>query len=132
MPQAVEALEKAKADVTEFTTLPVAGKFGQMLSLPCVTRLPWRVFAEELKELAGTTHVLQSETGGAEEQAYSLFQVSSSVGTKRSAHFTGPEVVTVVREADALTLLGCAHFCNLEVWYWCCEDTFAKFTGLQN
>ena len=49
-------------------------------------------FAEELKELAGATHVLQSETGGAEEQAHSLFQESSSVGTKTSAHLTGPEV----------------------------------------
>ena len=56
------------------------------LLLPCDPRLPWRVFAEELKELAGATHVLQSETGGAEEQAYSLFQESSSVGTKTSAH----------------------------------------------
>ena len=28
-------------------------------------------FAEELKELAGVTHGLESETGGAEEQAYS-------------------------------------------------------------
>ena len=51
---------------------------------------------EELKELTDATHVLQSE-GGAEEQACSLFQESSSVGAKRSAHLTGPEVVTVVR-----------------------------------
>ena len=55
MPQTIEALEKVKADVTEFTTLPVAGMFGQKLLLPCDTRLPWRVFAEELKELAGAT-----------------------------------------------------------------------------
>ena len=26
----------------------------------------------------------------------------------------------------------CAHFRNLEVWCWSCEDAFAKFTGLQN
>ena len=47
---------------------------------------------EELKELAGASHVLQSETGGAEEQACSVFLENSSVGTNTSAHLTGPEV----------------------------------------
>ena len=76
MPQAVEALEKAIADVTEFTTLPVAGKFGFLRGF----------FCGGVEGVSGTTHVLQSETGGI-----------TSVGTKRSAHLTEPEVVTVVR-----------------------------------
>ena len=35
---------------------------------------PWNLFANELKALADATQVLQSETCGAEEQTYSLFQ----------------------------------------------------------
>ena len=54
-------------------------------------------FAEELKALAEATQVLQSETGGAEGQMYSLFQESSSVGSESSTLLAGSEVVTVVR-----------------------------------
>ena len=46
-------------------------------------------------EGVGRCHVFLSDTGGVEEQAYSLFQVSSSVGTQRSTHLTGLAVVTV-------------------------------------
>ena len=105
---------KVKAVVAKFTTSLDAGKVD-LGEVARVWQLWWRHrlpaqavaserskaslegFAEELKELAGATHVRQSETGGAEEHAYSLFQENSSVGTKTSAHLTGPEVMTVVR-----------------------------------
>ena len=56
-----------------------------------------KAFAEELMALAEATQVLQSETGGAEGQTYSLFQESSSAALQTSTDLKGFEVVTMVR-----------------------------------
>ena len=79
-----KALKKAKADVTEFTTLLDAGKADLTKaekSLAALVTLQASVkgFLEESMELAGATHVLPSESGGAEGQTYLLFQVPSEV-----------------------------------------------------
>ena len=72
---------KLKAIVAKFKSSLDAGKVD-LAEVAKVWQFWWR---QELKELASATHVLRSETGGAEEQAYSLFQENSSVGTKTSA-----------------------------------------------
>ena len=46
-----------------------------------------KTFAEELKDLAGTTQILGSETGPAEGRMYSLFQVSSFTGVHTKMDF---------------------------------------------
>ena len=77
-----KALEKAKADVTEVTTLLDAGKADlakaeKSLAALVTLHTSEKGFVEESMELAGATHVLQSETGGAEGQTY--FPVSGSI-----------------------------------------------------
>ena len=56
-----------------------------------------RAFADEWKALAEATQVLQSETGGADGQTYSLFQKSSSAALQTSTDLKGFEMVTTVR-----------------------------------
>ena len=91
-----------------------------------------KAFAEELKALAEATQVLQSETGGAEGQMYSLFQESSSVGSESSTVLAGSEVVAVVRRLrQGRTLCRArsarlAHFRNLKFGAGTGEDPFAK------
>ena len=56
-----------------------------------------KVFAEELKAWTEATQVLQSETDGADGQAYSLFQENSSVALQTSTDLKGFDVMTAVR-----------------------------------
>ena len=56
-----------------------------------------KVFAEELKAWAEAIQVLQSETGGADGQAYSLFQENSSVALQTSTDLKGFDMMTAVR-----------------------------------
>ena len=78
-----------------------------------------KVFAEELKAWAEATQVLQSETGGAKGQTYSLFQESSSAALL-TTDLKAFELVTMVRRlakqehSTALAQLG--SLCNHEVW----------------
>ena len=54
-------------------------------------------FADELKALAEATQVLQSETGGADGQTYSLFQENLSAALPTSTDLKGIDMVTAVR-----------------------------------
>ena len=51
-------------------------------------------FADELAVLVDATQVIQSETSGAEGQAYSLFQKSSSAALQATTDLKGFEVIT--------------------------------------
>jgi len=149
-------LEKAKADVAEFTTSLDAGKAdlaeaekslaalvaSQAASKSSCVQVASdheasvKAFAEELKALADATHVLQSETGGAEGQTYSLFQESSSAGLQTSTHLAGSEVVTLVRRlakkehSAALAQLASRISAIMKFGAGSGEDPFAKVKGL--
>ena len=56
-----------------------------------------KVFAEGMKAWAEATQVLQSETDGADGQAYSLFQENSSAALQTSTDLKGFEMMTAVR-----------------------------------
>ena len=65
--------------------------------------------------------VLQSETGGIDEQTYSLFRESSSVALQASTDLKRLKVVTMIRrlaaqEHSAARSDGVAHLCEHEVW----------------
>jgi len=149
-------LEKAKADVAEFTTSLDAGKAdlaeaekslaalvaSQAASKSSCVQVASdheasvKGFAEELKALADATQVLQSETGGAEGQTYSLFQESSSAGLQTSTHLAGSEVVTLVRRlakkehSAALAQLASRISAIMKFGAGSGEDPFAKVKGL--
>jgi len=149
-------LEKAKADVAEFTTSLDAGKAdlaeaekslaalvaSQAASKSSCVQVASdheasvKAFAEELKALADATQVLQSETGGAEGQTYSLFQESSSAGLQTSTHLAGSEVVTLVRRlakkehSAALAQLASRISAIMKFGAGSGEDPFAKVKGL--
>ena len=151
-----KALEKAKADVAEFTTSLDAGKAdlaeaekslaalvaSQAASKSSCVQVASdheasvKGFAEELKALEDATHVLQSETGGAEGQTYSLFQESSSAGLQTSTHLAGSEVVAVVRRlakkehSAALAQLASRISAIMKFGAGSGEDPFAKVKGL--
>ena len=61
------------------------------------TQASAKAFADELDALVGATQGIQSETGGAEGQAYSLFQESSSATLQATTDLEGFEVRTTVR-----------------------------------
>ena len=54
-------------------------------------------FANELKALADATQVLQSETGGADGQTYSMFQESAVACLHTSSDLKEVEVVAMVK-----------------------------------
>ena len=114
-------LEKAKADVAEFTASLDAAKpdlaeaekslaalvVSQAASkTSCVQvasehEASLKAYAEELKALADATQVLHSETDGTEGQTLSLFQESSSAGLQTSATGTPS---TTMRHAAQVSL----------------------------
>eukprot|EP00450_Noctiluca_scintillans_P002421 CAMPEP_0194482150 /NCGR_PEP_ID=MMETSP0253-20130528/4235_1 /TAXON_ID=2966 /ORGANISM="Noctiluca scintillans" /LENGTH=688 /DNA_ID=CAMNT_0039321673 /DNA_START=47 /DNA_END=2116 /DNA_ORIENTATION=+ len=112
-----KALEKAKADRAEFSTALAAEKADLAESEKSLTaveasqaasksscaqvasdhEVSVAAFEAELKAMAEATQVLQSETGGAEGQTYSLFQVISDTGLRTTTDLKGFEVVMMVR-----------------------------------
>ena len=99
-----KALERAKADVTEFTTLLDAGKADLAKAEKSLAALVWsqasvKGFVEESMELAGATPCSFRRRGGAEGLTYLLFQEARQGRTlchARSARYV--------------------HFRNLTVW----------------
>ena len=84
-----KALEKAKADKTEFAAALATEKVDLAEALKTLVSLKasqavaldhetsMKAFAEELKTSAEATQVIQDQTGRAKKQTYSLFQASS-------------------------------------------------------
>ena len=80
--QIVDRSEAKRADLAEAEKSLVTLVASQAASKSSCTQVAsdheasMKAFAEELKALAEPTQVLQSETGGADRQTYSLFQES--------------------------------------------------------
>jgi len=151
-----KALAKAKTDKAEFTTSLEAGKAdlaeaekslaalveSQAVSKSSCTKVASdheasvTSFAEELKALTDATQVLQSETGGAEGQTYSMFQESSSTGSQTTTDLKGSEVLTMVRRlakkehSAALAQLASRISAIMKFGAGAGEDPFAKVKGL--
>ena len=95
-----------------------------------------KAFAEELKALAEATQVLQSETGGAEGQTYSLLQESSIAALQTSTDLKGFEVVTMVRRlakqehSAALAQLASRISAIMKFGAGSGDDPFVKVKGL--
>ena len=94
-----------------------------------------KVFAEELKAWAEATQVLQSETGGAEGQTYSLFQESSSAALQ-TTDLKAFELVTMVRRlakqehSTALAQLGSRISAIMKFGAGADDDPFVKVKDL--
>ena len=89
-------LAEAEKSLTALMTSQAASKssFTQVAS---DHEASGRVFADELKALAEATQVLQSETGGADGQTYSLFQENSCAALRTSTDLKGFDMVTAVK-----------------------------------
>ena len=80
MKQIADRSEAKRADLAEAEKSLAALMASQAVSKSSHTQVAsdheasGRAFADELKALAEATQVLQSETGGADGQTYSLFQ----------------------------------------------------------
>ena len=101
--QITDRSEAKRADLAEAEKCVAALMASQAVSKSSYTQVAsdheasGRAFADELKALAEATEVLQSETGGADGQTYSLFQESSSAALQTSTDLKGFEMVTTVR-----------------------------------
>ena len=105
-----KALEKAKADKTEFAAalatqkvdLAEASKSLESLKASQAVALDhetsMKAFAEELKTSAEATQVIQDQTGRAKKQTYSLFQASSFAGLQTKTKLKGFRVVVMVKK----------------------------------
>ena len=93
-------------------------------------------FANELKALTEATQFLQSETGGAEGQTYSLFQESSVACLQTTSDLKGFEVVAMVRKlaknehSAALAQLASRISAVMKFGAGAGEDHFVKVKGL--
>ena len=151
-----KALEKAKTDKAEFATALEAEKadlaeaeksMAALVASQAVSKnscaqvasdheASVTAFAEELKALTDATQVIQSETGGAEGQTYSLFQESSSAALQTTTDLKGIEVVTVVRRlakqehSAALAQLASRISAIMKFGAGAGEDPFVKVKGL--
>ena len=103
MKQIVDRSEAKRADVAEAEKSLAALMTSQAVSKSSCIQVAsdheasGRAFAGELKALAEATQVLQSETGGADLQTYSLFQENSSAALQTSTDLKGFDMVTAVR-----------------------------------
>ena len=95
-----------------------------------------RAFADELKALAEATQVLQSETGGADEQTYSLFQENSCAALQTSTDLKGFDMVTAVKRlaeqehSAALAQLGSRISAIMKFGAGADDDPFVKVKDL--
>ena len=79
-----------------------------------------------IKALADATQVLQTETGGAEEQ-FRFRDVDTPRRIRRGDSGKASSQRTTLCLAPSSRL---AHFGNFEVWCWDCVNPFAKVKGL--
>ena len=136
------ALEGARADLAEAERSLAALVASQAASKNSCTQVASdheasvKAFAEELKALTDATQVLQSETGGAEGQTYSLFQESSSAALQTTTDLKGFEVVTMVRRlakeehSAALAKLASRISAIMKFGAGAGDDPFVKVKGL--
>ena len=142
--QVVNRSEAKRADLAEAEKSLAALMTSQAVSKSSYTQVAsdheasGRVFADELKALTGATQVLQSETGGADGQTYSLFQENSV------AAFTDIDRSQRIRYGDqwsrrlaeqghsaALAQPLISHLCNHErLVPTLIDDTFVKVKDL--
>ena len=105
--QFIDSSEATRANLAEAEKSLAALMTSQAVSKSSYTQVAsdheasGRVFADELKALSEATQVLQSETGGADGQRYSLFRESSSVALQASTDLKRLKVVTMVRRLAA-------------------------------
>ena len=101
--QIVDRSEARRGDLAEAEKSLAALMTSQAVSKSSYTQVAsdheasGRALADELKGLAKATQVLQSETGGADGQTYSLFQENSSAALQTSTDLKGFDMVTAVR-----------------------------------
>ena len=101
--QIVVRSEAKQADLAEAEKSLVALMTSQAVNKSSYAQVPSdheasrKAFADELKALPEATQVLQSETGGADGQTYSLFQENLSAALQTWTDLKGIDMVTAVR-----------------------------------